>query len=480
MKIEKLSKSNGNKKFIYGLVIGISLIVVINILVSYSKYKIESNIDLAEGTINYVIPDLKLMAIYVKDDKGVFNKRDTVPNDTIYKVIKDNTENSSYCVNQLTGEKLTNVYMKYENGALDIRVTKKGTKCWVYLEKAKLLNKDILTKNTPKETPRDETYKNVGTFTKTATTDEGVFKMTDYDGEDTYYFRGAVPDNYVKFAGFYWRVIRVNSDGSIRMIYDGTSAHANGESSSNRQLDKTSAFNSTYNDAKYVGFMYGTAKVPTEKYDDAHENETKSAILQALEAWYKSNIDNTIYDNYVARNAIFCNDRRSVNNYSDLWSVWLSTPAKQNTGGFGNTSATAYGPRMRAYANGRGGWQETQYADLSCQVDDRFTSSDATKGNKKMSYPVGLITLDEVLMGGGFGGQANDKYYLYTGRSFWAMSPDGFLTGSGHAQGFRVWSDGNLSGYWVSDGYGVRPVINLKASTTVTGSGSQTDPYVVY
>ena len=83
----------------------------------------------------------------------------------------------------------------------------------------------------------------------------GMYASTD-DFGDTFYYRGAVGGNYVKFAGYYWRIIRVNGDGSVRMIYDGKTPHENGESSSDRQVG-TSTFNSYWNDNAYVGYMYG-------------------------------------------------------------------------------------------------------------------------------------------------------------------------------------------------------------------------------
>ena len=82
----------------------------------------------------------------------------------------------------------------------------------------------------------------------------GMYANSDDDGK-TYYYRGSVSSNYVKFGGYYWRVIRVNGDGTIRMIYDGTKPHANGESSSDRQIGK-SEFNNYTNDNTYVGYMY--------------------------------------------------------------------------------------------------------------------------------------------------------------------------------------------------------------------------------
>ncbi len=61
----------------------------------------------------------------------------------------------------------------------------------------------------------------------------GVFAMKDDYGM-SYYYRGAVTNNYVKFANFYWRIIRINGDGSVRIRYDGTYGHANGDNNPDR------------------------------------------------------------------------------------------------------------------------------------------------------------------------------------------------------------------------------------------------------
>ena len=92
---------------------------------------------------------------------------------------------------------------------------------------------------------------------------------------DSYYYRGNVTNNYVKFADKYWRIVRINGDGTVRVIYDGTSAHANGEASADRQIG-TSAFNSSNNDNAYVGYMYG--KTGASTYADAHANTNNSTI----------------------------------------------------------------------------------------------------------------------------------------------------------------------------------------------------------
>ena len=86
----------------------------------------------------------------------------------------------------------------------------------------------------------------------------------------SYYYRGNVTNNYVLFANKYWRIVRINGDGTVRVIYDGTSAHTNGEASEDRQIGKSSynnywkkdnvqdsAKSSLYLDNASIGYMYG-------------------------------------------------------------------------------------------------------------------------------------------------------------------------------------------------------------------------------
>ena len=142
-------------------------------------------------------------------------------------------------------------------------------------------------------------------FNKTATTDEGIFQTED-DLGISYYFRGASENNYVYFAGFYWRIIRINGDGSIRIIYDGTSAHANGEVSEDRQIQTTPYNYVVKSFNAHVGYMYGNTSGST--YEETHANINDSTIKIANDNWYKTNIHDKVYDKYVA-DAIYCNDR---------------------------------------------------------------------------------------------------------------------------------------------------------------------------
>ena len=282
---------------------------------------------------------------------------------------------------------------------------------------------------------------------------------------DSYYYRGNVTNNYVEFAGFYWRIVRINGDGTVRVIYDGTSAHANGEASADRQIG-TSAFNSSYNDNAYVGYMYG--KTGASTYADAHANTNDSTIKAYIDNWYKTNIVGTTNEQYLADN-VFCNDRSFNNN---------------NTGTGAGMSDTDY--RWYYFAG-------SPYNDkmmLMCpQKNDAFTVSDITNGNGALTYPVGLLSTDEiVLAGGGYdetgegydetdeGYEENSGYYLYSGQSWWASSPFNF---NGHeAYGRFVSSRGYADIVdLVNDRHGVRPVFNLKAEVLTQGSGTASDPY---
>ena len=115
---------------------------------------------------------------------------------------------------------------------------------------------------------------------------------------------------------------------------------------------------------------------------------------------------------------------------------------------------------------------------LTCtNQNDRFTVEDTSKGNGALTYPVGLITADEMSMGGAVYGIGNSSYYLYTGNYYWTMSPY-YFSGS-YAGEFYVHSNGRNNFNYVHSAYGVRPVLSLKSDITVTGTGTQNDPWVV-
>ena len=268
----------------------------------------------------------------------------------------------------------------------------------------------------------------------------------------SYYYRGNVQNNWVKFAGYYWRIIRINGDGSIRIIYDGTSAHANGESNTDRQIGR-SAYNSSRNDNAYVGYMYGT--VGSDSYEGTHANTNDSTIKTYLDSWYKTNIEDKGLSSYVS-DTLFCNDR---------------TFNSSNSGTGTGTSVTYY----RWYY---GPWSSTgrQYPRLTCtEQNDRFTVDNEVIGNGDLTYPIGLVTTDEVVLAGGYN-TTNSEYYLYSGNTYWTMSPSSFLGSYAYVR--VVDSDGNVNGNGHVDySYGVRPTLNLLPDSLKVGSGTADDPY---
>ncbi len=268
---------------------------------------------------------------------------------------------------------------------------------------------------------------------------------------DSYYYRGNVTNNYVKFAGFYWRIIRINGDGTVRVIYDGTSAHTNGESSEDRQIGK-SAFNSSYNDNAYVGYMYG--KTGASTYAATHANTNNSTIKIYLDTWYENNIKGTSNEQYIADN-IFCNDRSFASN---------------NSGIGAGKSETYY--RWYNFADST----NNNKMMLTCpQKNDAFTVNDTSKGNGALTYGVGLVTTDEVVLAGGWNLE-NSKYYLYSGQNYWTMSPY-YFNGS-NANEYLVRSSGfaNFNSR-VYGSIGARPVFNLKSEVLLQGTGTAFDPY---
>ena len=302
-------------------------------------------------------------------------------------------------------------------------------------------------------------------FTKSACDDEaceshekGIYETTDYDGNPTYYYRGSVENNYVKFAGYYWRIIRINSNGAVRMIYDGTTAHANGEASEDRQYG-TSQFNSSYNDNMYVGYMYTSG--------EPHGTGTSSAIKNNIDKFYTDKL--VSYTSKLDMNAGFCGDRSNLNLQS----------------GVGTGNVVTYN---KGYLR-----VEKSTPTLICEnINDYYTLTSTTNGNKKLTYPIGLITVDETMLAGHAGGifdgmhnemKINKTSYLTTGHAFYTMtSPGGYNPYDftfWYASVFTVNIVGGFDDEATNYNYGLRPVINIRSDVTITGSGTMSDPYII-
>ena len=323
------------------------------------------------------------------------------------------------------------------------------------------------------------TYKQI---TSNKNTTEALLASTVDDYGTSYYFRGAVKNNYVEFANKCWRIVRITGDGSVKLVLhnDNTTKVANPCNSANNSASAAfarysgttygSAFNTNDNDNAYVGFMYGATGA--SDYASAHANTNKSTILNNLESWYTNNLES--YESKLA-DTIWCNDKSTFTTFT--------SGSTYGTGlGYG-TNKTGYGAYNRIH-----GGNAASYASpsLICPNDNnggklsKFTVKDTTNGNGNLTYKIGLLTADEIAFAGSIAYTYNLSTYLQenTGTNWWwSLSPGDFVGGDAGVWGVR---SGYLSDVGVgNDGFGLRPVISLISSTNVTGDGTSENPYVV-
>ena len=285
-----------------------------------------------------------------------------------------------------------------------------------------------------------------------STASEALLASTEDDYGTSYYFRGAVKNNYVEFANKCWRIVRVGGDGSVKLILhnDNTSNASNPCSSANNSITAafahyngstyTSVFNSSSNDNAFIGFMYGTAGSST--YEATHANTNKSTILTNLETWYNNNLKT--YESVIEDN------------------VWYNDKNISGSGlGYG-TNATNYIAYERLRTN--------KTPSLKCNGE-----------LSKIISKIGLITADELVYAGYASGVSGSTNYLEenaTGAWWWTLTPTVF-----NESYARMWClGGGLGGFAnevVNNANGVRSYISLRASTNVTGEGTSEKPYVV-
>ena len=308
------------------------------------------------------------------------------------------------------------------------------------------------------ETPEDIFDQN--SSSQSVATTNLMYKTND-DYGTSYYYRGAkdLLNNNLIFAGFQWKIVRINGDGSIRLIYNGICP--NNECSINtigtETTIGTSAFNTIADENKYVGYMYG---------DDGSTragsimNTNDSAIKTYLDSWYTNNIENqgTGITNRIS-DTLFCNDRS----------------ISSGTGAGNDTTEYAFG-----YKWGEG---DSGIDFICADKNDRFTVSDTIVGNAALTKPIGLITIDEIMFAGGALKEQVDQvwFYLYLPDIFlMTMTPAWFHIGPYH-QGAYLYLYGVSRNYTLvwDPSLAVRPVINLNAGLSVTGTGSATDPFRV-
>ncbi len=311
-------------------------------------------------------------------------------------------------------------------------------------------------------TSRSYVYKQI---TSNKNTTEALLASVEDDYGTSYYFRGAVKNNYVEFANKCWRIVRIVGDGSVKLVLhnDNTAGAANPCSSANNNTNAAFAhfngttylsdFNSNIGDNASIGLMYGTPG--SNDYASTHANTNKSTILTNLETWYTNNL--VTYTDKLS-DTIWCNDKST------------------ETGALGyGLKGTYYSAASRVRAG---------KPSLKCSNDNnngklsKFTVSDTTNGNGNLTYKIGLLTADEIMFAGFKNSVSNSSTYLQenANNEWWTLSPLEFseVTGT-YLCAVQV----DMFGGGVSN-IAVRPAISLVSSTTISsGTGTSEDPYVV-
>ena len=343
-------------------------------------------------------------------------------------------------------------------------ITKGSTKCNAVFNKKLTFAETILANNevkTPITTP--------GAAISTA--DEALLASAEDNNGTSYYFRGAVTNNYVEFANKCWRIVRVGGDGSVKLILhnDNTAGAANPCDAANNSKDAAfarysgetykSAFNTNYNDNAYVGFKYGT--VGAGDYALTHANTNKSTILTNLEAWYeKNNLKN--YEKVIA-DTVWCNDKTNV------------TDTSFNPYGYSNVNGLGYGTNVTYYG------ATQRLVSTSGSAGGTGPSLKCNGELSKINSKVGLITADELALAGYAAGTGNTTTYLQenaTDTYWWSLSPNSF-DGVGAGVWYVSGGKGNFGNSGVNGTRGVRPSISLKSTTNVTGEGTSSSPFII-
>ena len=342
--------------------------------------------------------------------------------------------------------------------------------------------------------------------TATTASDKGMYKAQD-DLGTSYYFRGAVDNNWVKYGkytkdayivmdrkynyslvdscnGFnfctklaskgddmYWRIIRINGDNSIRMIYTGTTAPDSNTKvvmtertyiSDLLQYTVTSAgaskFNQKSDSAEYVGYMYTIG--------EQHGTSQSSDIKTYLDNWYANYTDLNKTGTKIT-DQIYCNDRTASTSNVSYSTTNYTTLTSWNSKG----TLYFYG------ANGR--ISNDNNPMLTCAVDsDRFTVNKINgKGNSALTYPIGLITIDEVEMAGNNFNESVKSHYLYTGAHYWTGTPAAF--DGDFSFEYSAMDEGGFSMSDVGIRFAARGVVSLSSESKLLGSGTYNDVYVV-
>ena len=207
-------------------------------------------------------------------------------------------------------------------------------------------------------------------------------------------------------------------------------------------------------------------------------NTTDSTVKTKIDNWYSTNLAS---NTNMLENTIFCNDRTSA--IDEAYTLnRLGSSSTENGGGVSSKDTNAVDfSYFKSFENTGKGTPSLQCSNqndrFSLKVDSGGTEG---YGNNALTYPIGLLTYDEVeLAGSQYTSYENSNYYLCTGSWYWVMSPARWT--NGYSDMGRVDASGRLNWQDVGVVGGVRPSISLKLGTEFeTGTnGTASNPYIV-
>ncbi len=506
MKYEKINK-NYTKTIIISIIAIVIIGSVLVLNITKAKYKTTISVPIVNGTVKYSDnADLNVIAVYQQKDDAIctdeecYDIKDDIP-EKVYKINKE----KSFCSS--TGNTISNkddsIVIEYDsyNGKINVlNLTKKGTKCYLYFDKRNGPSDKILANLNIYSQGEVEDFSKTACGGSCDVEENGVFETED-DFGTSYYFRGTINNNWVKFGkdstdkDIWWRIVRINGDGSIRLIYAGTSNNNSAPDLTNTQMGviSTQGFNGSLSNNTYVGFEY--------KSGDAHgfgQGATDSNAYIKLRSWFEDNLKEEWNEGngMIDLNAGFCNDRSSSSNISGPDdNGWVEDMIDSE-----GTINTYYGAYIRlerykqptlkcstTYNNGDGIINKNKdYFTYTGAAGIKQNGTDVKiTGTQSLDYPIGLITVDEVVFAGGVPYKINSNFWLKIGSIFWTMSPAFFDSANKFPQVFYLNTSGIIGESNVTVAYGLRPVINLKSDTKFTFAhpdqplGTSTNPYIV-
>ena len=430
-----------DKSLTRNILLGISVIVLvlcIGLFIKNKTYTLNTNSINKESVTKEL--DKNLIGAYIQNGDD-YTSTNEIPTSGY-----EFNEEKSYCKIGEDIQESTTLSYDINTQTLTVSpITKEGMKCYLYFDEKASGSEYILAQEGGAE---EIEAKGTPDFSKIATTDEGMYAAED-DYGTSYYYRGAVNDNWLQFGGFYWRIIRINGNGSIRMIYSGSDEFGPITAGEETTIGNSQAFNRQYEDTVYIGYMYQTGQT--------HGTIINSTIKNKVDQWYKSNL--ITRNEYLDENAGFCGDRTSTSKIDHSRTVYY------------------YGSYTRL--------KDNKLPSFKCpDKKDLYTIVDSANGNKALQYSIELISADEVAFAGGVYGTNNENYYLFNNTHYWTISPSLYdnsalvmLIYNGGISDYKVdW--GTSAGATVPSNC-IRPVINLKSDVQITGSGTTTDPFKV-